>query len=254
MRRFSGPGGAPGGALGQRCYPSWVKRRFSLLISALVLVVLIVVAPLVAPAQSGAPLPGMMPGNITLPAEMGRCCKGFKTGHWVEYAIRRVGGPRGTSRFRFAAVAREGQSWWLEMAVSQGGQGASVMKTLVRPGATSPSEGLQRMIIQPAGHLPLELPVEGTENQRPAFAEGGAPGVLVGHEGVRTPAGTFRARHYRKGRGSAAHHIWVSDRVGLWGVVQYRSPRVHLTLIGQGRGAASQVVGEAIPFDPSTIQ
>jgi hypothetical protein len=100
----------------------------------------------------------------------------------------------------------------------------------------------------------LELPVDEAGDTLPDLESGEGPGVHVGTETLRVAAGTFQARHYRRGSGSEARHVWISDRVPLWGLTRFDGPRVRLTLVAMGTGAVSRVVDEPVPFDPNSIR
>ncbi len=205
------------------------------------------------PAQQGAPLPGMMPTGVFLPSDLGECCQGFRVGQWVEYlVVRRLGNKRW--HLHLAAVGQEEDAWWIEMTMAEARRGEAVCKMLINHGAGDRNDRLKRVIIQPEGHLPLELPVEAAVEQIPPVDAGEGPGELVGTERVKVRAGTFEARHYRRGEGPDAHHVWLSDTVALWGLTKYRSPRVSLTLLAQGTGAVSRITGTPVPFDPTTLR
>lgn len=206
-----------------------------------------------APAQSGTPLPGMMPPGVFLPEELGACCEGFTVGAWVEYRVARRDATK-TFDMRFAVVGREGQAWWIEMEISDARVGAVATKMLVETGAGTRDERLKRIIVQPEGQLPLELPVKSAGSHVPPLEEGGGPGALVGTETLSLRAGTFSTQHFRRGSGEGAHDVWLSDGVALWGLARYRSPRVTLSLVAQGRGAVSRIEGEPIPFDPDQLR
>lgn len=206
-----------------------------------------------SPAQSGTPLPGMMPGGVRLPAEMGHCCTGFRTGYWVEYAVMRLSS-REVWHLHFAAVGREDSAWWIEMTMSQAQRGEATVRMLVEEGEGPREERIHRLIVQPEGQIPLELPLRESDSQLPPLDTGSGPAALVGSERLRLTAGTFTARHYRRGEGAEAHHIWLSEEVALWGLARYQSPRVRMTLVGQGRGAVSRVTAEPVPFDPATLR
>lgn len=213
---------------------------------------LILTQPRATRGQAGAPLPGMMPTGVFLPAEMGACCNGFRMGAWVEYlVVRRAGNKRW--HLRMAAVGREESAWWIEMTMAESRGGEAVCKMLVDHGTGERDDRVRRVVIQPEGHLPLELPVEAATGHLPPLESGQGQGELVGRETLKLRPGTFEARHYRRGEGEDAHHIWLSDKVALWGLARYRSPRVTLTLVAQGTGAATRIVGEPVPFDPSSL-
>jgi hypothetical protein len=220
---------------------------------ALIIVVAVCVVPVTPRAQPGAPLPGMMPGGVLLPAEMGSCCGGFHVGSWVEYSVFRIA-TRQLWHLHFAAVGREGSAWWIEMTMSEARRGEATVRMLMEEGEGGREDRVRRLIIQPEGQIPLELPVSEASAQLPQLDAGSGPAVFVGAEQLRLRPGTFATRHYRRGEGDAAHHIWLSEEVALWGLARYHSPTVRLTLVGQGRGAASRVTGEPVPFDPASLR
>lgn len=217
--------------------------------------VLVLTMARAAAAQPGTPLPGMMPGGVLLPAEMGECCDGFRTGYWAEYRVTRIDNGR-TWYVRFAAVGREGSAWWLEMTMSEARRGEATVRMLVDEGEGPREDRVRRLVVQLEGQIPLELPVRASDSRShlPPLDSGEGAATLVGTERLRLGAGTFTTRHYRRGGGDDAHHIWLSDEVALWGLVRYASPRVRLVLVGQGRGAVSRITGEPVPFDPSTLR
>lgn len=231
-------------------------RSASPVLLAVVLVTLVAAVMIraqVAPAQRGGPLPGMMPAGVFLPAEVGACCDGFRTGNWVEYVVSRRDDER-RFRMRMAAVGREGEAWWIEMTVSEARRGQATCKMLVDQGEGDRDDRLQRVIIQPEGHLALELPVKAASGQLPPLEAGSGATTLIGVERLKLRAGTFEAKHYRRGDGEGAHHIWLTEKVALWGLARYRSPKVSLSLVAQGRGAVSRIVGDPVPFDPASLR
>lgn len=197
-------------------------------------------------------MPGMMPAGVFLPSEMGDCCQGFKVGNWVEYVlVRRDSNKRWF--IRLSAIAKIKTAWWIEMNMSDAHRGEAVCKMLVEPGKGSRDDRLRRVIIQPEGHLPLELPVKSASGQVPPIEAGSGPGELVGVEKIKLRTGTFETRHYRRGRGDEARHVWVSDKVALWGLARFRSASVTMTLTAQGTGAVSRVTDEPVLFDPDSL-
>jgi len=243
---------AEGRGRGERGILGLVKRPVFIAVAALVV---LLGASGTAAGQAGSPLPGMMPGGALLPAELGRCCDGYRVGHWVEYVVH-LRERRQVWHLHLAVVGREGEAWWIEMTVAQARGGEAIARMLVHHGDEADQVGgrLRRLIVQPEGQVPLELPVEEASGTLPEIDSGEGPGVLVGAESIRVGAGTFRARHYRRGEGPRARHIWLSDRVPLWGLTRYRGPRVEMSLTAMGAGAASRVTAEPIPFDPSTLR
>lgn len=210
--------------------------------------------PRPAAAQTGAPLPGMMPGGTLLPAELGRCCEGYRVGLWVEYLVL-LHDRREAWHLRLAVTGREGDAWWVEMTVAQARGGEAVARMLVRQGEGVGLGGrLLRLVVQAEGQIPLELPLEEASGTLPDLDAGEGASALVGSEQVRVRAGTFEARHYRRGAGRSARDAWISDRVPLWGLVRFHGPHAEMALTGMGTGAVSRITGDPVPFDPSTLR
>ena len=210
-------------------------------------------APAVASGQAGSPLPGMMPQGALLPAELGRCCDGYRVGHWVEYLVS-APGRRQLWHLHLAVVGRDGDAYWIELTMAQPSRGEAIARMLVDPGEGAVGGRLRRLIIQPEGNLPLELPLDMAPATLPAARPAEGSGTFVGTETIRVTAGTFSARHYRRGEGAEASDVWISERVPLWGLARFQGPRAQLTLIAFGTGAASRVVGEPVPFNPHSFR
>ena len=162
---------------------------------------------------------------------------------------------RGVVHLHLAVVGRESAGWWIEMTVADSRAGEVVARLLVAEGETDRVGGrLLRLVVQPEGQIPLELPLTAARSTLPDLDAGEGPGVLVGTEQLRLDAGTFASRRYRRGEGPNAREVWISERVPLWGLARYVGPSVRMSLVAMGTGAASRVVGEPVPFDPATFR
>ncbi|MGH8100926.1 MAG: hypothetical protein ACREIW_06490, partial [Chthoniobacterales bacterium] len=133
------------------------------------------------------------------------------------------------------------QGYWIEFSMNnpQGG-GQVYAKTLTVIDGNNAS--LTRMVVQPPGMGPMEMPVQQIPNMQqstPADVRNSAE--KVGTESVTTPAGTFNCDHYKAKDG--AWDAWISTQVIPWGVVKSSSKDGNMTLTRVITGAADHITG-----------
>ncbi|MGO9640658.1 MAG: hypothetical protein ACLP1Y_05050 [Candidatus Acidiferrales bacterium] len=160
----------------------------------------------------------------------------------------------GTSQMQIAIVGQEtvnGKTgYWLEMTMSNAG-GTMYAKYLYIVDAGNMQ--IVRMVIQPAGRGPIEMPVGGMGNRQPppVPADISRQGQDLGSESVTVPAGTFTAEHYKTGDGA---DVWVSPKVSPWGLVKMTSPNSNMTLLKVVTDAKDQITATPQTFDPSQMR
>lgn len=171
------------------------------------------------------------------------------------YQIER--GPDKKTEMEMAVVGEEAldgkPAHWLEIAVADPRSGNPVLmkQLVVKDGDRIET---RRSLLQIPGRPPFEVPIP------PPSAAGTPPKTMVdvrkdaervGTESVTTPAGTFKAEHYRikDGKGD----VWIAENVAPWGLVKMTSPDASLILIRQLTNATSKVTGTPEKFDPAEL-
>lgn len=172
----------------------------------------------------GGPHPPKMPGLFT-PV----------VGSGAQYQMT---APEGNSDFSYAVVGKEqvdGQEgYWLEIRTTTSKMpGETVMKQLVVMSGSHPE--IKRMIMQPPGHPPMEMPegmMQMMRQQTPSGQESGhgSPGQKIGEENVSVPAGTFACEHYRKQENGTTVNYWISSKVAPYGVVKMTTGNMTMVL------------------------
>jgi hypothetical protein len=159
-----------------------------------------------------------------------------------------------TMDFAYAIVGQEDvdgkTGYWMEIR-SQGGEmpGEMVMKQLMVLEGDKPQ--IKRMIMQPAGRTPMEMPVGmmsgmGQRGRAPQQGQQGdsSPGEMVGSEIITVPAGTFECEHYRKQEQNGPVDVWVSTKVSPYGMVKMTSAESTMVLEKVLSNETSHVKGE----------
>jgi hypothetical protein len=140
--------------------------------------------------------------------------------------------------------------YWLEMAMKDpGGEGNMYIKHLIV--LDGKQTQIKRMIMQPPGQPPLEMPIDsmqarGRATERPADIRDQAE--RVGSESVTTPAGTFTCERWHMKDGSA--ELWVSEKVAPYGLVKMTGRDSNMTLVRVITNAKTRITGTPQKFDP----
>ncbi len=143
--------------------------------------------------------------------------------------------------------------YWLEYAVNdRRGGGPMYMKHLIV--LDGKQVAVRRMIIQPSGQQPMELPADmmnrdGRTNEQPADIRDRAE--LVGTESITTLAGTFSCQHYRMKDGSG--DVWVSEKITPWELVKFTGRDTNMTLVRMITDARTHITGTPQKFDPAEM-
>jgi hypothetical protein len=144
-------------------------------------------------------------------------------------------------------------AFWLEMAMAdQRSAGPMYVKNLMSvndSGVTS-----MRMVMQMPGQDPMEMDMNmnvnpgGRRMQQSTPANIADKAEVVGTESVTVPAGTFSCTHYRMKDGSS--DVWVSDKVGPWGLVKSQGKDSSMVLTKVITDAKDHITGTPKKFDP----
>ncbi len=142
----------------------------------------------------------------------------------------------------------EGKTGYWQEIFMKTEEGDMVMKQLMVFEGDMP--GPRRMIMQPPGMDPMEMPMQGMMGRRPEKLSGDVrqEAQKVGTETITTPAGTFECEHWRSNDGST--DVWLSEKVSPWGMVQMKSKDGTMTLTRVISGAKSRITKTPTKFDP----
>jgi len=161
---------------------------------------------------------------------------------------------QGPMSFAIVVVGKESvdgaDGTWLENRFEGGRiRGEMVQKELLV--SQNGKVDIKRMIVQPPGQPPFELPVGMMHMPRGSspMAQGSTahdtdPGEKVGTESVTVPAGTFSCEHYRKQTGQGTYEYWVSASVSPYPVVKVTGPNTTMVLQKVLSGETSHIHGE----------
>jgi hypothetical protein len=157
-----------------------------------------------------------------------------------------------TINWTYAVVGKEtvnGQDgYWLEMR-GDTPRGKMVMKQLMV--SQDGKVQAERMIMQPPGRPPMEMPVAMMSRMGGMGGGSHSPGAaadhsqeLVGTESVTVPAGTFTAEHFRTTTNGKTGDVWASTKVAPYGVVKVSSADTTMVLVKVLDHETSQITGE----------
>ncbi len=196
-----------------------------------------------APSRAADPLPGRMP-PLRLPSRMQQPTGPVVVGSWAEYSIHDTQARR-RLRLHMALVKKRGHYYWWEMTFRMARLPVLRMRLKVR-GKAVRADRVKRVIVQSGTQRPLILPLKKGQQLMNLYIRR-KPGTHtrdLGIAQITTPAGRFAARHlvWTDTQGHRADE-WSSKAATLWGLVRYRGPRFRMELIGQGKGARSQIRG-----------
>ena len=144
------------------------------------------------------------------------------------------------------------QGVWMEMGINSPEAGGQMyMKTLMVIDGQNAS--VTRMIMQPPGMGPMEMPMQGMMGgaQQPAATDIRETAERVGAETVTTPAGQFNTEHYRAKDGS--WEAWISPQVAPWGLVKSTSRDTTMIVTRLITNATDHITGTPQRFDPAEM-
>ncbi len=174
-------------------------------------------------------------------------------GGWSEYAVTETGGGK-KSTMRNSIVGKEGDAFWYEVAITEGGA-RNVIKMFLKGDPNNP-ENIQRLIMkngdQPAQEMPRDFVVMGRRMATTMFETRSGSSVTtlpdvksveVGTREVKVPAGTFTAVQNRlvDGAGKVLATYDFNRDVLPFGVLRSETDKVKMELVAYGKDAVSVI-------------
>jgi hypothetical protein len=179
-------------------------------------------------------------------------------GSWSEYAVTETDGGK-KSTMRNAIVGKEGDAFWYEVAITEGGV-RNIIKMFLKGDPNTP-ENIQRLIMkngdQPAQEMPREFVMMGRRMATSMFEsrsgstvanQPGIKSVEVGTREVKVPAGTFTAVQNQLVDGTGkvlASYDYSTDVLPL-GVVSSETDKVKIELVAYGKDAVSLITEQPV--------
>ena len=142
-------------------------------------------------------------------------------------------------------------AYWFETTTSITPMGQMVRKTLnvVDGTDTVVSRTIMQMGNQPPMEMPTQMSKTSTQKQ-PADIRDRADDL--GSESITTPAGTFKAEHYKMKDGSG--DAWVAPKAGPYGLVKFQGKDSTMVLTKVITDAKDKISGTPQPFNPTMFQ
>ena len=188
----------------------------------------------------------------------------YKPGEWTRWQITTADneGESQITERAFLGKTSEGAEWWRMKTISNYLEDGKVveadtvsLEALFKP---TDEEGYMQQLVRMRGKLPgnaepqeMMVPEQWSMwNMRGAFSmqptKESIEGATVGVEDVKTPAGTFKAKHVRFGQGGGTIDWWLDDTaVGGWvkfaAMDNEKNPMYTMELVGKGTGAKSEL-------------
>lgn len=189
--------------------------------------------------------------------------KDYKPGEWTRWSITSEDseGESQLSERAFLGKTSDGGEWWRMKTITMWKDGDKTeadtvtLEALFKP---EDSDGHYQKLVRMRGKLPgnpdaqeMLVPEQWTMwNMRGPFQMKPTPesieGATVGMVDVKTPAGTFKAKHVRFGQGGGTIDWWLDDTaVGGWvkfaALDNEKKPMYTMELVARGTGAKSEL-------------
>jgi len=163
------------------------------------------------------------------------------------------------STMRNAIVGKEGDAFWYEVAVTEGGV-RNIIKMFLKGDPNNP-ENIQRLIMkngdQPAQEMPREFVVMGRRMATTMFETRSGSSVVnqpnlkaeeVGTEQVTVPAGTYKVTRNRilDATGKVLATYDFNKEILPFGVVRSATDKVKMELIATGKDAVSFITEQPV--------
>jgi len=179
-------------------------------------------------------------------------------GGWSEYAVIETESGK-KSTMRNAVVGKEGDAFWYEVAITEGGS-RNIIKMFLKGDPNNP-ENIQRLIMkngdQPAQEMPREFVLMGRRMATTMFETRSGSLVVnqpnlkaeeMGVEQVTVPAGSYSATRNRilDATGKVLATFDFSKDVLPFGIVRSTTDKVKLELIATGKDAVSLITEQPV--------
>lgn len=188
----------------------------------------------------------------------------YKPGEWTKWRIFTAEDESQTQETEraFLGTTSDGGEWWRMKTISNYRDGDKIVEadTVALEALFKPqdNDGSVQKLVRMRGKLPgsadaqeMMVPEQWSMwNMRGAFSakptKESIEGATVGIEDVKTPAGSFKAKHVRFGQGGGTIDWWL-DETSVGGWVKFaaldneKKPMYTMELIGKGKGAKSEL-------------
>jgi len=152
-----------------------------------------------------------------------------------------------TRNSEIAVVGKESfegrDAYWMQFVHSESEGQTYVGKTLITPNDFA----FHRMIVQPPGQQPMEMPMSMNAARKEKMDESMTDWHSVGTETITVPAGTFSCEHWRNDKGNS--DVWESDKVSPFGMVKEVNGGSTQVLVKILDSAADRITGPVKQFD-----
>jgi len=174
-------------------------------------------------------------------------------GAWSEYTVNESDTGK-KSTMRNSIVGKEGDSFWYEVVITEGGT-RNIIKMFLKGDPNNP-ENIQRLIMkngdQPAQEMPREFVMMGRRMATTMFETRSGSSVVnqpnlkveeIGTEKVTVPAGTFAVTRNRvlDPAGKVLATFDINNDVLPFGAVRSETDKVKMELIAHGKDAVSLI-------------
>lgn len=187
----------------------------------------------------------------------------YKPGEWTKWSISTADNEEETQQTERAFIGKntDGAEWWRFKTITnykdgdKAGADTVTLEALFKP---DPNNEYLQQLVRMRGKFPgnaeaqeLMVPEQwATWNLTGGFGmkptKESVEGATVGVEQVKTPAGTFKAKHVRFGQGGGTLDWWL-DETAAGGWVKFtatdndKKPRYTMEMIAKGTGAKSEL-------------
>ena len=187
----------------------------------------------------------------------------YKPGEWTRWSITTADNPEEVQQTERAFIGKntDGAEWWRFKTITNykdGDKAAADTVTLEALFKPDPSNEYLQQLVRMRGRFPgnteaqeLMVPEQWSSwNLTGGFGmkptKESVEGATIGVEDVKTPAGTFKAKHVRFGQGGGTLDWWL-DETAAGGWVKFamtdneKKPRYTMEMIARGVGAKSEL-------------
>lgn len=168
-------------------------------------------------------------------------------------AVYETGLDQKKSTLEMSVVGQESvdgkDAYWLEFGHSDPRTGGMTYSKML---VSKDDFQFHRMIVQPPGQPPMELPINLTGQQRSRTTDELEKWHKVATETITVPAGTFLCDHWVKDDGKG--DVWASSKVTPMSLVKEVSPTNTMILVKVITDAKDHIAGTPTKFDPEAMK